>query len=257
MLSLEQILSFYPEGMRKFRRNILREYLQYKILEAVFGTSYAPRLSLMGGTCIHLVHGSPRFSEDLDFDNDALTALEFRKLASLVEKELRLEGYTVELETTERGAFHGYFRFPSIHHESGLTGHRTQKLLIQLDTEPQGFSYLKQPMILNKFDVFCRVLTVPPDILLSQKYLCILSRPPPMGRDFYDASFLMGKTAANLDYLKAKTGVRSISEVKERLINRCNELDLRELAADVEPFVIKPGDVDRVLSFTELISHSW
>jgi predicted nucleotidyltransferase component of viral defense system len=140
MLSIEQILSFYPEGMRKFRGNILREYLQYKILEAVFGTPYAPRLSLMGGTCIHLVHGSPRFSGDLDFDNDALTALEFRKLASLVEKELRLEGYTVELETTERGAFHGYYRFPSLLHESGLTGHRTQKLLIQLDTEPQGFS---------------------------------------------------------------------------------------------------------------------
>ncbi len=256
MLSLEQIQSFFPEGIRKFRMSILREYLQYKILEAVFRSSFASRLSLMGGTCIHLIHGSPRFSEDLDFDNDDLTALEFRRLASWIENELRLEGCTVELKITIRGAYHAYYRFPSILHDSGLTGHRTQKLLVQIDTESQGFAYEKQPAILNKFDVFCRILTVPLDILLSQKYFCILTRPRAMGRDFYDASFLMGKTKANLEYLDAKIGVRSVSEVRARLIDRCKDLDLRKLAADVEPFVIKSRDVDRVLLFPELVLNS-
>ncbi len=253
MLNLEQIQSFYPEVMRKFRTSILREYLQYKLLEAIFRSSYATRLAFMGGTCIHLIHGNPRFSEDLDFDNDDLTPAEFQNLASGIENELRLEGYTVELKTTIKGAYHAYYRFPSILHESGLTGHRTQKLLIQVDTVPQGFSYAKQSAILNKFDVFCRILTVPLDILLSQKYFCILTRPRPMGRDFYDASFLMGKTKANLDYLETKIGAGSVSEVRERLIDRCNELDLRKLAADVEPFLIKPSDVDRVLLFSELV----
>jgi len=256
MLSLEQIQSFYPEGIRKFRTSILREYLQYKILEAVFRSSYASRLSFMGGTCIHLIHGSPRFSEDLDFDNDELTPFEFQNLASWVENELRREGYTIELKITIRDAYHAYFRFPSILHDSGLTGHRTQKLLVQVDTEPQGFSYDKQPAILNKFDVFCRILTVPLDILLSQKYFCVLTRPRPMGRDFYDASFLLGKTKANLDYLEAKIGASSLSEVRERLIDRCKEIDLRKLAADVEPFVIKPSDTDRVLLFPELVLNS-
>jgi len=256
MLSLEQIRSFYPEGIRKFRTSILREYLQYKILEAVFRSSYASRLSFMGGTCIHLIHGSPRFSEDLDFDNDDLSPLEFQNLASWVENELRLEGYTIELKITIKGAYHAYYRFPSILHESGLTGHRIQKLLIQVNTEPQGFLYDKQPAILNKFDVFCRILSVPLDILLSQKYFCVLARPRPMGRDFYDTSFLLGKTKANLDYLEAKIGAGSLSEVRERLIDRCKELDLRKLAADVEPFVIKPSDIDRVLLFPELVLNS-
>lgn len=156
MLGLEQIQSFNPEGIREFRTGIIREYLQYKILEAVFRSSYTSRLFFIGGTCIHLIHGSPRFSEELDFDNDDLTPAEFQNLASWVENELRLEGYTVELKMTIKGAYHAYSRFPSILHESGLTGHRSQKLLIQVDTEPQGFSYEKQPVILNKFDVFCR-----------------------------------------------------------------------------------------------------
>jgi len=58
-----------------------------------------------------------------------------------------------------------------------------------------------------------------------------------------------------LDYLKAKVGIRSIAGVKERLIERCRELDLRELAADVVPLLIKPGDVERILSFPELIAQ--
>ena len=255
MLSLEQIQSFYPEGVRKFRTHILREYLQYKILEAVFRSSYATRLAFMGGTCIHLIHGNPRFSEDLDFDNDDLTPAEFRNIASLVERELRLEGYAMELKITIGNAYHAYCRFPSILYESGLTDHRTQKLLIQVDTEPQGFSYEKQPAILNKFDVFCRILTVPLDILLSQKYFCILKRPRPMGRDFYDASFLISKTGANMGYLKTKIGAGSISEVKERLIERCKAIDLHKLAADVQPFVMKPSDVERILLFPELVSN--
>jgi hypothetical protein len=33
MLSLAQIESFYPENLRFYKRNLLREYLQYIILE--------------------------------------------------------------------------------------------------------------------------------------------------------------------------------------------------------------------------------
>ncbi|GAJ19898.1 unnamed protein product, partial [marine sediment metagenome] len=51
-------------------------------------------------------------------------------------------------------------------------------------------------------------------------------------------------------------GTGSLSEVRERLIGRCKELDLRKLAADVEPFVIKPSDIDRVLLFPELVLNS-
>ena len=36
MLDIKQIESFYPEPLRPFRKNLLREYLQYKILEAIF-----------------------------------------------------------------------------------------------------------------------------------------------------------------------------------------------------------------------------
>lgn len=255
MLDLDQIQSFFPEEIRPFRSNILREYLQYKILESVSRSNLGSQLSFMGGTCIHLVHGSPRFSEELDFDNRGLSSVQFEELALTVQKDLQLEGYTVELKTTVMGAYHGYFRFPSILHESGLTGHREQKLLIQMDTEPQHFEYERQSVLLNKFEVLCRVQVVPADILLSQKYLCIITRPRPMGRDFYDAGFLMGKTQTNLAYLKDKIGIKNFYDLKTRLLTRCKALDLHKLAADVRPFVVNPRDIERVMLFPDLISH--
>lgn len=70
MLNLEEILQAYPESLRTFKRFLLREYLQYKILEIVFGASkYANQLCFLGGTCLRIVHNTSRFSEDLDFDN--------------------------------------------------------------------------------------------------------------------------------------------------------------------------------------------
>ncbi len=254
MLDLEQIQSFFPEEIRPFRSNILREYLQYKIVESVSRSKHCSLLSFMGGTCIHLVHGSPRFSEDLDFDNRGLSSVQFRELVSSVQKDLQLEGYTVELKTTIMGAYHGYFRFPSILHECGLTGHREQKLLIQMDMEPQHAEYERQTVLLNKFEVLCRVQVVPVEILLSQKFLCIINRPRPMGRDFYDAGFLMGKTQANLAYLKDKLGIKNFDDLKTQLLARCKVLDLHKLAADVRPFVVNPRDIERVILFSDLIS---
>ena len=162
MLDIEQIESFYPEHLRLFRKNLLREYLQYKILEAIFESPLADRLTFMGGTCIHMVHGSPRFSEDLDFDNSGINRNEFETLSQRVKKALELQGYTVELKNTFQDAFRASLRFPGLLRDSGISGHRDEKLLIQIDTEPQGVRYGPDRFILNKFDVFSPIrITLP------------------------------------------------------------------------------------------------
>ena len=44
MLSLKNIEQYYPDNQKPFKRNILREYLQYKILEIIFASEYATKL---------------------------------------------------------------------------------------------------------------------------------------------------------------------------------------------------------------------
>ncbi|GAC1589402.1 MAG: hypothetical protein NVS3B19_09430 [Ginsengibacter sp.] len=69
MLVLSEIEKFYPENLRVYKRFILREYLQYKMLQIIYESEYAKGLAFLGGTCLRIVHGNTRFSEDIDFDN--------------------------------------------------------------------------------------------------------------------------------------------------------------------------------------------
>jgi len=253
MLDIEQIESFYPEYLRSFKRNLLREYLQYKILEIMFDSRFGGRLSFMGGTATRIIHSNTRFSEDLDFDNLGLEEKDFGQLVKLIQKTLQLEGYTVETKNVFKGAYRSYIRIPNILFESGLSGHKEEKLSIQVDAEPQGFNYQPDKIILNKFEVFLRINVVPADILLAQKIYAILKRKRPMGRDFYDAVFLFGKTIPNLDYLKLKSEISDWVDLKNRLLSRCRKFDFRQLAKEVEQFLFVPSDSKKVLFFCEYL----
>ena len=166
---------FFQSSFGRSKKNLLREYLQYKILEAIFESSLADKLTFMGGTCIHIVHGSPRFSEDLNFDNPGIRRHDFGALSQRVKRALELQGYTVELKNTYQNAFRASLRFPGLLHDSGISGHRDEKLLIQIDTEPQEVQYNPDKFILNKFDVFSRINIVPADILAAQKFFVFLT----------------------------------------------------------------------------------
>ncbi len=255
MLDIKQIESFYPEHLRSFKKNLLREYLQYKILEIVFDSMLGEKLSFMGGTAARIVHGNTRFSEDLDFDNLGLNISEFEQLSGLVRKRLQLEGYKAETKNVFKGAYRCYIRISDILFENGISRHKDEKLLIQIDTEPQRYVYSPEKVIINKFDVFLRINVVPADLLLAQKIYAIFNRKRAMGRDFYDAVFLLGKTKPDLGYLQSKLKIKDMADLKVRLLTICSKLDFKALARDVEEFLFNPNDAKKVLFFYDYIGE--
>lgn len=48
--------------------NIVREYVQQIFLSSLYKIKGSERLFFKGGTALRIIYGSPRFSEDLDFD---------------------------------------------------------------------------------------------------------------------------------------------------------------------------------------------
>lgn len=256
MLSLNEIKQFYPEEQRGFERFLLREYLQYKILEIVFESPTGSKLCFMGGTCLRIVHNNRRFSEDLDFDNFELTQEDFESIAGLIRKQLVREGYTVEIRNVFRGAYHCYVKFPRLLFESGLSGHREEKILIQLDTEPQHFQFQPANHIINKFDVLTNILTTPIDILLSQKFFAICNRPRPKGRDFFDVTFLIPKTKPNYDYLQQKMDIDNPADLKEVILEACKSINFEEMVDDVKAFLFTEKDERRIRLFTDYLKQA-
>ena len=256
MLNLEELKPYYPEYLHDFERFIIREYLQYKILEIVFESPYENKLAFLGGTCLRIVHNSNRFSEDLDFDNFNMTSEDFNGITKVVKTELERLGYEVEMRNVKKGAYHCYIRFPEILYKEGLTNHREEKILIRLDSEAHEFGYKPDQLLLNKFDVFTLINTTPKDIILAQKLFAVINRKRNKGRDFFDIIFMLGKgQLPNYEYLNVKLGINTPDELKQRIINKCAELDMKEMAIEVRPFLLDKKDEKKVLLFPKYMEQ--
>jgi predicted nucleotidyltransferase component of viral defense system len=256
MLNLKNIEQYYPDNQKPFKRNILREYLQYKILEIIFNSKYAQDLIFLGGTALRIIYNNSRFSEDLDFDNVNITEEQFADLAKEVKKGLELQGYEVEIKNVFKGAYRSYIKIPKILFNNDMSNLEGEKILIQIDTVPHVFDYKKDVKILNKFDVFTQIFTTPIDILLSQKIYAALNRKRTKGRDFFDIVFLIPQTKPNYEYLEKKLGIRNSEELKKTLFEQTANLDFNELAKDIEPFLINSEDSKKVKMFREYINSA-
>lgn len=253
MLSLKNIEQYYPDSEKPFKRNILREYLQYKILEIIFNSKYAQDVIFLGGTALRIVYNNSRFSEDLDFDNFTLTQEQFADLANEVKKGLELQGYEVEIKNVFKGAYRSYIRMPNVLFDNDMSALREEKIMIQIDTVPHVFDYKKDTKIINKFDVFTQIFTTPIDILLSQKIYAALNRSRAKGRDFFDIVFLLPQTKPNYGYLEKKLGIKTGQELKDALLVKTIDLNFSHLARDTEPFLINGEDSKKVRLFREYI----
>lgn len=256
MLSLEQIKQYYPDNLIGFERFLLREYLQFKILEILFESDFANRFAFIGGTALRIVHGNSRFSEDLDFDHFNIAEEDFSKIAKAIHYGLQLEGYRVEFRTVSKAAFHCYIRFPNLLYNNKLSGHSEEKIFIRLDTEAQHFEFEPERFLLNRFDVFTEIKVTPVDILLSQKLLAILERKQSKGRDFFDVVFLLGKEIKpNYDFLSQKASIENGMQLKDAILYRINSFDMKKLSEDVKPFLIHVKDIKRVHLFKEYLQQ--
>ena len=254
MLSLAELKKYYPK-LQGFERGILREYLQYKILDIIYKSEYGRKMSFLGGTSIRICHGGFRFSEDLDFDNIDLSKDDFVKMIDIVKKELEYLGYKIEIKNIFKGAYHAHVKFLDILFKNELSPNEDEKMTIQIDTVDKTFDYKTDDFLLSKFDVFANINITPIDVVLSQKVGAVFGRKRPKGRDFYDITYLLSRTDFNFQYLKEKLNIGDRDDLKQKLLNKLDEINLKQLAVDVQPFLINPDDIERVLSFREFVEQ--
>ena len=255
MLTLKQVVSFFAESKRIQPQHMVREYLQYLILESIFSSKYAEKLKFIGGTAIRILYGGTRFSEDLDFDNAGLSLEEFSDLVKIVARSLKKQGAEVETRVVSRGAFRCYIKFPGLFYSYGLTTNDKQKLSIYIDTTYQDYEGKATSILINKFGVYSEIRTQSIDVILSQKIMATLERPRMKGRDLYDIVFLWSKTKPNFEYLSQKKKITGMSDLLQSLTEIIRGKDLRFLAEDVRAFVPKDQLLTQVESFDKWLGQ--
>ena len=255
MLTLDQIKQRYGDELfRRSPRSILTEYLQYEILDSLFKQEGSEKLSFMGGTAVRIVYGGHRFSEDLDFDNFGLTFSEFENLAEKIASDMKTKGFKIEFRMVQKGAYHCYARFPDLLFKNGLSANQDEKILIRLDTVHKKRCFVSDVFVLNGFDVYRKIPVNPVHIVLTQKLAAIVLRKREKGRDFYDVSYLFGFAKVDYDYLQSEYGINK-QELRKKILNRANDLNMKDLSNDVLPFLINLDDHRRVLEFREYMEQ--
>ena len=234
-------------------RGLYVEYLQYELLRSIF--KHTNKLSFIGGTALRVIFRTQRFSEDLDFDNFGITESEFGDLTQKIQQDMAVLGFQVEFRNVLKGAYHCYFKFSKILHRFGFSPNEDEKILVRLDTVNQNYFFKPETAVLQNFGLFFEVKHNPKDILLSQKLVASLERKRSKGRDFYDITYLMDITSPNLQYLNHKIGISTLPELKERILERCDEVNFDEMAKDVAPFLFNPADTIRITKFKQFIQQ--
>ena len=249
MILFKEIQKHYSKMENNLPRMILKEYLQYKILEIIFSSSFGDKLVFMGGTSIRIVYGNDRFSEDLDLDNKNLSEKDFLKLTEIIKGELNKEGIDVEFRNTFQNVYHCYLKFPSLLFDNKLSALRDEKIMIRIDGFKTAQTSQAINRVISKIDVFSEILTYSEDILLSQKIHALFTRKRAKGRDIYDIIYLWSMTNPDFGYLKKEIGINNKRDLLVEMKKLFSDHELKKLAEDVEPFLINPKKNIQVSKF--------
>jgi predicted nucleotidyltransferase component of viral defense system len=236
---------------------MLKEYFQYKILDIIFSSGWAQKLSLIGGTNIRIIHNIDRFSEDLDFDTFNLSRKEFIDFTDEAIKRIQNEGIEVLADDKEKDtkltAFRRNINFPQLLYNMGISGHKEKRFLIKIESEPHHFIYKPDTPVIQKFNIFTQINAAPANVLLSMKIGAVLERQK--GRDYYDCIYLMGKTEPNWEYLALKFNIRSVAELKNSLLESCDKVDLSLKAKEFGKLIFDQDEFKKVRLFREYIKQ--
>ncbi len=253
MLNLEYIKSSYPPLLYSREKDILREYLQYKILDYIFSCPQSKKLCFIWWTALRIGYGNTRFSEDLDFDNRWLTPSEFEEITTVIKKKLEQEWYIVEIRHIYKWAFHCIIKIPEILFDNNLAQMKTEKIMIKVDTVAQGFDYTPKKFLLEKFEVSTSITMTDLPQLLSFKINALLSRHK--WRDIYDICFILANNKKPDWAILKKLNITTSKQLKEKILKRLHDIPLKTMQEDVQYFIFDAND-DRILRFKEIIDQT-
>lgn len=211
--------------------SIAREFLQLVFLSYLYREPSAKKIYFKGGTAIHLLLGSARFSEDLDF-SVTLNRKELKETISRLEKAMQKELVGVKILPVYFGK--NGLRFRLKYQNSDFK----YPLNLRLDFSEEKINSKTASALVTKFPIvsFPIVSHLSPEEILAEKIRALLERAK--GRDFFDLWFLLEKGIGidtKLVVLKMKNTKTEFS--KESLLNKVQNYSSNEVKRDLIPFL--------------------
>ncbi len=230
-------------------RNVLREYLQARVLEGLQRAGAMGVLAFQGGTALRFLYDLPRYSEDLDFALEgAREAYDLRRWIEAMTRQFRREQYAIRTSLRERGSVHSaWVRFSGILYETGLSPHRDEVLAVKVDVDTRPPKGAVTETRLVRRHVPLRLHHHDRGSLFAGKLHALLRRPWTKGRDVYDLVWYLSDPAwpaPNLRLLNSALAQSDAGTIpltrdgwRRAVLQRLTAISWSGVSADVRPFL--------------------
>ena len=233
------------------KENVEHEVMQEIALAGLARGGFFEKAAFYGGTCLHLIHGLKRFSEDMDFSllvPDA--SFSFERYFDAVKEEFRLAGREVEIQTKRKGQPNSiesaFLKDSSSVYDIGFTTEKRLKVKLEVDIDPPPHFTTEMKLLLRPRACWIRAYDLPG--LFAGKASAALFRQwrtRVKGRDWYDFAWYVAQGAElDLAHLVERgkesgpeTDLSTPSAVVAAFDARIDTIDFDTARADVLPFI--------------------
>ena len=239
-------------------RNLLREYLQKFILFIIYRKKIFREIVFTGGTCIRLIYGMSRFSEDLDYSLSYNTKnFDFLKMIKLIKVELELSGYEMEIKSKISGNVKSSFlKFKNLLYETEISPNKEELLSVKLEVDtnpPEGG--IEEQIFLNFENIFY-VISYDLNSLFTGKLHALLTRHYNKGRDYYDLLWYLTKYKdIEPNFLMLRNALKQTEEGnidinkdnwKDILLKKLRDKDYKTIRNDVINFLANKEEAELI-----------
>jgi len=215
-----------------------RDYVQHLLLRQITDET----LSFKGGTCLRIVHGSPRYSGDLDFSGTAIRG-HTEGVFALCAKRLAAYGVSADLSIRDSPAASllGRVRYEGPLFDGSARTRGSIRIEASLRTEDfqSEQRFVPRTPYADVPQLVLRVLTA--EELFAEKTRALIVRKK--ARDLYDVHFLLQREVSSplsllhkkMKLYDRKFGLREV-ESAVRTAGRSWKRDLEPLVGQVPPY---------------------
>ncbi len=255
----DSMMSAYAIQSDADYQNALHEVMQKIALAGLHRGNFFSNAAFYGGTCLHLFHDLPRFSEDMDFSlmqENPLFALDDYADAIVTEfKALGREVTFTRKETPRHSAIESAFlKDNTAIYNLAFKTERTVKIKIEVDTSPPlGFKTTNHTLLLP-FSFVVRCFDLP--CLYAGKLHALLFRNwknRVKGRDWYDLEwYVRHNIRVDLDHFcqrmkqshPQQSLPQTVADLSMLLKKRIETLNIDQVKNDVLPFIKRRSELD-------------
>ena len=214
---------------------IFREYLQILFLSYLYREKKSEKIYFKGGTCLHFLYHSPRFSEDLDFST-SLKRSSIRKLIKKIVKNIEKEISPLQLIFVYSGKRSLKYRIKYLGEELKYP------LNIRIDLSFENpILRSSAAKIETKFPLFfpALILFLDKKEILTEKIRAFLSRGK--GRDIFDLWYLFSEgVPLDKKVLEQKLKQNGLKFDKKLFLKKIKNYPPKKLNADLAKFLPQP-----------------